>query len=159
MQDKATRWFSSFAPFAWFMAAALLSLPGCAPETAETAKEPPPPSPFVYFSEHPLRLAPSDNLVSAVNDAAGMLGQRCGWIESYGWRTVSYDPGQSDGIINGSVRNLEASGYDVDAKNLEKLPTNAALYTVERENQKFVLLWLNGHLGLVAVVCGMHNAS
>ncbi len=112
-------------------------------------------SPLVGFSfdDRPLLLPVQRNFQMAMLTASTELGRSCGKMESYGWRMKQSEQQRVNQIFNNTVDRMRGLGYIVEMQAPSSVSHDITMFTADRTDRHFVVMWSAGEIGLVMVLC------
>jgi hypothetical protein len=105
------------------------------------------------FDDRPLQLPPQRNFQMAMITASSELGRSCGRMESYGWRMSQTEQSRVNQIFNSTVDRLRGLGYVVETQTPASVSRDITMFTADRTDKHFIVMWSAGEIGLVMVLC------
>jgi len=105
------------------------------------------------FDDRPLLLPVQRNFQMAMLTASSELGRSCGRMEAYGWRMSASEQQRVNQIFNNTVERLRGLGYSIEALAPPSLSRDITLFSADRPDKHFLLMWSAGEIGLVMTLC------
>lgn len=105
------------------------------------------------FDDRPLQLPTQRNFQMAMLTASSELGRSCGKMESFGWRMNQSEQARVNSIFNTTVDRMRGLGYSVEAQAPTSISRDITLFTADRSDKHFIMMWSAGELGLIMVLC------
>jgi len=105
------------------------------------------------FDDRPLLLPVQRNFQMAMLTASSELGRSCGKMEAYGWRMSQSEQQRVNQIFNNTVDRLRGLGYIVEAQTPTSVSRDITMFTADRPDRHFIVMWSAGEIGLVMVLC------
>lgn len=105
------------------------------------------------FEDKPIMLPTQRNFQMAMLTASSELGRSCGKMESYGWRLTQAEQDRVNVIFNGAVDWFRGQAFTLETRTSNSVASDITMFTADRDDKHFLLMWSAGELGLVMVMC------
>ena len=105
------------------------------------------------FDDKPLMLPVQRNFQMAMLTASSELGRSCGRMEAYGWRMDQLEQQRVNTIFNSTVERLRGLGYSITAEAPPSISRDITMFSADRPEKHFLLMWSAGEIGLVMTLC------
>ena len=107
----------------------------------------------ITFDDRPLMLPVQRNFQMAMLTVGSELGRSCARMEAYGWRVGPSEQARVNHIFTASVDRLRGLGYEVEAQAPASISRDITVFTADRSDRHFILIWSAGEIGLVMTLC------
>ena len=105
------------------------------------------------FDDRPLLLPVQRNFQMAMLTASSELGRSCGKMEAYGWRMSASEQQRVNVIFNNTVDRMRGLGYSIEALSPPSLSRDITMFSADRPDKHFLVMWSAGEIGLVMTLC------
>src|ERR1700722_19140903 len=105
------------------------------------------------FDDRPLLLPVQRNFQMAMLTAGSELGRSCGKMEAYGWRMSASEQQRVNQIFNNTVDRMRGLGYSIEAQAPSSVSKDITMFTADRPDKHFLVMWSAGEIGLVMTLC------